>query len=66
MTQRDCTCPRLGGKGTQFDTMHGLVTAKPAKTRINMERGWALHKAEDLVKAVNGEKVFAQSSDELG
>ena len=41
---------RIGGKGKQFETLHGAVTMKPSETRVNMERAWALRKAEELLK----------------
>ena len=42
---------RIGGKGKECVLICGKVIAKAANTIINMERDWAIRKAEELTKA---------------
>ena len=39
-----------GGKGKAMESAHGALILKPAKTKVNLQRDWALRKAEELVE----------------
>ena len=70
-----------GGKGKRSPFGSGTLLLKAAKTKVHLRRGWALRKAEELVKGtmkgdikidfksrsvnVNGASVFSQDADEL-
>ena len=50
-----------GGTGKVATSSHGPLALKPSKTRVDLGRGWALRKAEELVKAACNKGETVQS-----